>query len=354
MRTEEPTEQESLAGEGELSIIKQGLQALADIKARLAPRFKRAEVRSRVGRYLRGLLASVERKNGWQMAEELGDPNAHGVQRLLAEADWDEEAVRDDLRASVSEHLGEAGGMLVVDETGFIKKGKQSAGVARQYSGTAGRRENSQVGVFLASASQKGAAFIDRALYLPQEWTSDRVRCRQAGIPDEVEFATKGELAKRMLARAFAADVPAEWVVGDTVYSYDELRIWLDEQKKNYVLAVPETYPVWVQGRQQPIGLLAALLPPDGWVVLSAGEGSKGPRLYEWAWLQLPEETEGRQERARFLLIRRSLADPDQRAYYRVACPASTTLPEVVRVAGSRWRIEEGYEQAKGEIGLDQ
>ena len=226
--------------------------------------------------------------------------------------------------------------------------------MARQYSGTAGRRENSQVGVFLGYASPKGYAFIDRALYLPEEWTSDRVRCREAGIPDEVEFATKGELAKRMLARAFAADVPAEWVVGDTVYGYDELRIWLDEQQKNYVLAVPETHTVWVQGRQQPVGLLAALLPAESWMVLSAGEGSKGSRLYEWAWLQLPDETDGPRERARFLLIRRSLADPAKRAYYRVAGPAQTTLPAVVLVAGSRWKIEEGYEQAKGEVGLDQ
>src|SRR6266566_711284 len=235
------TERTSRAGEGELSIISQGLRALADISARIAARFGRAEVRSRVGRYLRGLLATVERKNGWQMAEELGDPNVHGVQRLLAEADWDEEAVRDDLRAYVIEHLGEAGGMLVVDETGFVKKGKKSAGVARQYSGTAGRRENSQVGVFLGYASRSGYAFIDRALYLPQEWTSDRVRCREAGIPDEVGFATKGELAKQMLARAFAAGIPAQWVAGDTVYGYDELRLWLEAQQKNYVLAVPET-----------------------------------------------------------------------------------------------------------------
>ena len=354
MSTDEQTAYTSSPEQKELSIIRQGAQGLGELSLRIAPRFKRAEARKRVGRYLRGLIAPVERKNGWQMAEELGDPNVHGVQRLLAEADWDEEAVRDDLRAYVIEHLGEASGMLVVDETGFVKKGKKSAGVARQYSGTAGRRENSQVGVFLGYASPKGYAFIDRALYLPEEWTSDRVRCREAGIPDEVGFATKGELAKRMLARAFAAGVPAEWVVGDTVYGYEELRIWLDERQKHYVLAVPETHTVWVQGRQQPVGLLAALLPPQAWVVLSAGEGSKGPRLYEWAWLQLPDETEGPHERARFLLIRRSLADAGKRAYYRVAGPAQTTLPEVVHVAGSGWKIEEGYEQAKGEVGLDQ
>jgi len=340
--------------EGELNIIRQSAQALADLVGRIGPHFRRAEVRTRVGRYLQGLLAAVERKNSWQLAEELGETNAHGVQRLLAEADWDEEAVRDELRTYVLEQVGEPAGILVVDETGFIKKGKKSAGVARQYSGTAGRRENSQVGVFLSYASSKGAAFIDRALYLPEEWTQDRVRCRQAGIPDQVAFATKGELAQHMLARAFAAGVPAEWVVGDTVYGYDELRLWLEAQQKNYVLAVSETHQVWVQGRPQPVGLLAALLPEEAWVVLSAGEGSKGARLYEWAWLQLPEETEVVSERARWVLIRRSLADRSERAYYRVYGPATTTLAKVVRVTGSRWKIEEGYEQAKGQVGLDQ
>jgi SRSO17 transposase len=350
----EVTEQASSQEERELRSISQSVQALAELVGRIGPHFRRSEVRKRVGRYLQGLFASVERKNGWQMAEELGEANAHGVQRLLEEADWDEEAVCDELRTYVIEQLGEPAGILVVDETGFVKKGKKSAGVARQYSGTAGRRENSQVGVFLLYASSKGYAFIDRALYLPEEWTSDRVRCREAGIPDEVEFATKGELAQQMLARTFAAGVPAEWVVGDTVYGYDELRMWLEEQQKNYVLAVPETHMVWVQGRQQPVGLLAALLPDEAWVVLSAGEGSKGSRLYEWAWLQLPEETEATSERARWVLIRRSLTDPSERAYYRAYGPASITLAELVQVTGSRWRIEEGYEQAKGEVGLDQ
>jgi SRSO17 transposase len=354
MKTEEGTEQEASAVERELSLISQGTNILNELSGRIGAHFRRAEVRKRVRYYLQGLLAPVGRKNGWQLAEELREANAHGVQRLLAEADWDEEAVRDDLRAYVMEHLREEGGILVVDETGFIKKGKKSAGVARQYSGTAGRRENCQVGVFLLYASQSGQAFIDRALYLPEEWTADRVRCREAGIPDEVGFATKGELAQQMLERAFAAGVSADWVVGDTVYGYDELRLFLDEQQKNYVVAVPETHTVWVQGRPQPVGLLAALLPPEAWVVLSAGEGSKGPRLYEWAWLQLPEQTEGLNERARFILIRRSLSDPSKRAYYRAAGPAQTTLAELVQVAGSRWKVEEGYEQAKGEVGLDE
>jgi SRSO17 transposase len=340
--------------EREADLLQQASEELAQVHVRIGRRFRRAEARTRACHFLQGLLSPMERKNGWQMAEELGERGPRGVQRLLGEADWDEEAVRDDLQAYVIEHLRENGGVLVVDETGFIKKGKKSAGVARQYSGTAGRRENSQVGVFLLYASAKGAAFLDRALYLPEEWTADRVRCREAGIPDEVRFATKGELAKQMLLRAFAADVPAQWVAGDTVYGYDELRMWLDEQEKNYVVAVPETHMVWMHGRQQPIGLLAALLPQDSWVVLSAGEGSKGSRLYEWAWLQLPEQTEAGSERARWILIRRNLSDPSKRAYYRAAGPVTTTLPELVQVAGSRWKIEEGLEEAKGEVGLDQ
>lgn len=351
MTTEEQDTGESTR-EGDL--LQRAAEELAQVQARIGPRFRRAEARKRAGRFLQGLLAPLERKNGWQLAEELGEHGPRGVQRLLGEADWDEEAVRDDLQAYVMEQLGEEQGILVVDETGFVKKGKKSAGVARQYSGTAGRRENSQIGVFLLYAASRGAAFVDRALYLPEEWTADRVRCREAGIPDEVRFATKGELAKHMLSRAFTAGVQAQWVVGDTVYGYDELRMWLDEQQKNYVVAVPETHLVWVAGQHQPIGYLAALLPESAWVVLSAGEGSKGPRLYEWAWLQLPEQTEVVSERTRWILIRRSLVDQSKRAYYRAAGPATTTLPELVHVAGSRWKIEEGLEEAKGEVGLDQ
>src|SRR5713101_9175168 len=223
MTIQERTEEQS---ENELRAVRAGAEALAEVHERIAPRFRRAEVRSRARHFLQGLLAPVERKNGWQLAEELGEPGPRGVQRLLGEADWDEDAVRDDLRAYVTEHLGESDGMLVVDETGFLKKGKKSAGVARQYSGTAGRRENCQVGVFLLYASSKGQAFIDRALYLPEEWTQDRVRCREAGIPESVSFATKGELARQMLARAFVVGVQADWVVADTVYGYDEMRDW--------------------------------------------------------------------------------------------------------------------------------
>ncbi len=303
MNIEEHNEESS---EHEWQAVRAGVQALTEVQSRIGPRFRRAEVRRRARRFLEGLLAPVERKNGWQLAEELGEHGPRGVQRLLGEADWDEDAVRDDLRSYVSESLGEENGLLVLDETGFIKKGKKSAGVARQYSGTAGRRENSQIGVFLLYACKAGAAFVDRELYLPEEWTADRVRCREAGIPDEVAFATKGELAQHMLARAFAAHMPAQWVVGDTVYGYDQMR-------------------------------------------------SQGPRLYEWAWLALSGEHEAQtQGRGAWLLIRRNLSDPSKRAFYRVSGPASTTLAEAVRVAGGRWSIEEGLEEAKGEVGLDQ
>jgi SRSO17 transposase len=352
MITTKPDEEQKETEEDRL--VQRIRETLTDLQARIGPHFRRAEVRSRAGRFLEGLLANVPRKNGWQMAEELGENGPRGVQRLLGEADWDEDAVRDELRSYVREHLGEAGGLLVMDETGFLKKGKKSAGVARQYSGTAGRRENSQIGVFLLYASSKGYAFLDRELYLPEEWTVDRVRCREAGIPDAVGFATKGELAHQMLVRAFEARVPAQWVVGDTVYGYEELRLFLEEHDKNYVLAIPETHTLWVQGEPRSVGLLAALLPQEAWTVLSAGEGSKGERLYEWAWLQLPEQEPASQGKLHWVLIRRSLSNPNERAYYRVYGPADITLAELARVAGGRWHIEEGLEQTKGEVGLDQ
>jgi SRSO17 transposase len=337
----------------ELQLLDRAAEALDEVQQRIGPRFRRAEVRWRVRRFLEGLLAPVERKNGWQLAEALGERSPHGVQRLLAEADWDQEAVREQLRAYVLDHLGEAASILVVDETGFLKKGKKSAGVAPQYSGAAGGRANCQIGVFLLYASPNGAAFIDRELYLPQEWTEDRVRCREAGIPDVVDFATKGELAQRMLARAFAAGVRAAWVVGDTIYGSDELRTWLEGQRQPYVLAVAETHPVWMAGRAQPVGLVAALMPAEAWTPLSAGAGSQGPRLYDWAWLEVDAEPAARGGWRSWILIRRSLSEPSKRAYYRVWGPPQTTLAELAQVAGRRWTIEEGIEEAKGEVGLD-
>jgi SRSO17 transposase len=329
------------------------VRALDTVHARIGGYFHRREMRERVRRYLAGLLGHVERKNSWQLAEASGEAGPQGVQRLFTDADWDAEAVRDVLRTYVVEHLGDAAsGVLVVDETGFLKKGSKSAGVARQYSGTAGRRENQQIGVFLLYASERGAAFVDRALYLPDEWVGDAARRAEAHIPADVAFATKGELARELLARAFGAGVPARWVVGDTVYSADELRRWLEGQGRSYVLAVPETHGLWTRGHQQTVEHLVAALPADAWTRWSAGEGSQGPRWYDWACLALPYAAAT--GKAHWLLARRSVSDPTKLAYYRVYGPAETPVMEMVRVAGRRWTIEEGFAQAKGEVGLDQ
>ena len=328
------------------------ITGLDTLHARIAPHFRRAEVRTRARHYLAGLLSPVKRKNGWQLAEQLQEAGPQGVQRLLNAADWDADAVRDDLQAYVVEHLGAPDGVLIMDETGFLKKGTKSAGVARQYSGTAGRRENCQVGVFLAYASTHGCAFLDRALYLPEEWAADMERRRAAAIPATAEFATKGRLARAMLQRAFAAQVPAAWVVGDTVYGHDDLRRWLDAEQRNYVLAVSCTHGVWTCGQQVEAQVLVDQVPPDAWARMSAGDGSQGPRWYDWVCLTLPyDQLPGR---VQWLLVRRSVSDPTERAYYRVAGPAHTAVQEMVQVVGRRWAIEIGFEQAKGEVGLDE
>jgi SRSO17 transposase len=325
---------------------------LTALQARVAPHFRRPEVRTRAGRYLAGLLAPVERRNGWQLAEALGERSPDGVQRLLRTARWDADAVRDDLRAYVVEHLGDAEAVLVIDETGFLKKGSKSVGAARQYSGTAGRIENCQSGVFLAYASPRGHAFLDRALYLPKNWAEDAARREAAGVPPDVRFATKGELAQVMLARAFAAAVPAAWVTGDEIYGNDgTLRRWLEGQQRPYVLAVARSHPIWHDGVQVRVEAVLAEVPEDGWQRVEVGAGSKGPRLYDWACARLPYWTpEGW---AQWLLIRRSVTKPEEVAFYRAFGPETTTVADLARVAGTRWTIEEGFQRAK-EVGLDQ
>lgn len=307
--------------------------------------------------YVRGLLAPLERKNSWTLAERAGEAAPDGMQRLLATADWDADAVRDDVRAYVVEHLGDPDGVLVVDETGFLKKGTKSAGVARQYSGTAGRIENAQVGVFLAYATAAGRTFLDRELYLPKLWTQDAERCAEAGIPEDVEFATKPELAMRMLARALDADVPAAWVTGDEVYGQQfKLRHMLEERGMSYVVAVPVNQRVFALIDDTVAELradaLAARLPAQAFKKLSAGDGAKGPRVYHWARAAIrPLEDTGN---GYWLLVRRSLSDPSDLAHYLCYGPSHTPLRELVRVAGARWAIEETFQSAKGEVGLDQ
>lgn len=331
------------------------------LHARLARHFVRPEPRARARAYLQTVLAGAERRNGWQLAEAAGEAAPYGMQRLIASATWDADAVRDDLRAYVAEHLGDAGGVLIVDETGFLKKGDRSAGVARQYSGTAGRIDNCQIGVFLAYASARGHAFVDRELYLPQDWTDDRPRCRAAGIPDAVAFRTKPALARAMLERALDAGVPAAWVTGDEVYgSNRRLRMWLEERGQAFVLAIRSTEALFhfgVPGKAQPhAAAIAGALPADAWQRLSAGAGTKGRRDYRWAWTDLARI--GWPGWRHALLVRERLT-PDaegahERAYYVVFAPAAATLPEVVRVAGTRWAIESGFETAKQEVGLDE
>jgi SRSO17 transposase len=275
------------------------------------------------------------------------------VQRLLNGADWDAEAVRDDLREYVVEHLGEPDGVLIVDETGFLKKGKKSVGVQRQYSGTAGRRENCQIGVFLGYASAKGRTFLDRALYLPQEWAEDPARRQEAGVPEEVTFATKPELAREMLERAFVAGMPAAWITGDEIYGdATELRRWLERERHPYVFAVSCSSPIWHGGKQERADTFVASLPAASWGTLSCGAGSQGERRYDWACIQLPPAQPSGM--AHWLLARRNRSDPKELAYFRAFGPETTPLEDLVGVAGMRWAIEESFEDAKGSVGLDQ
>jgi SRSO17 transposase len=320
---------------------------------RIGRHFARSEPRRRAIGYVRGLLSGTERKNGWQLAEHLGDPTPDGVQHLLARADWDADAVRDDLLGYVREHLGHPDGVLVVDETGFLKKGTKSCGVARQYSGTAGRIENCQIGVFLGYATKKGRALLDRALYLSKEWAADAERRKGAGIPEEVAFATKIVLARRMIDRAVTAGVPAKWVTADAVYGSDyHFRTTAEGHGLGYVVGVRTDFAVWAGLRQVRVGTLLAGVPDDAWHRLSCGDGAKGPRVYDWAVSRTnaPEPD----EYARWVLIRRSVSDPSEVAYFACGGPPATTLNELVRVAGARWAIEDLFELAKGDCGLDE
>lgn len=345
-----PVEHPFHAVEDEVTVWAAGLGEIAE---RLRERFTRAEPRMRTLAYIRGLLSPVERKNGWQLAEESGESSPDNFQHLLNRAEWDAGRVRDELQDYVIDHLGDDDAVLAIDETGFIKKGEKSAGVARQYCGTAGKVENCQVGVFMAYVSPQGRALIDRALYLPKQWLDEPQRRSQAGIPEEAEFLTKPQLAQRMLARAHAAELPFRWVVADEVYGRDgRLRMWLESKQIAYVLAIASSDALWKGFSQPRVKALVAAIPEDDWQRVSAGDGAKGPRMYDWGLVPLnsPPINGWR----RWLLVRRSLGENREMAYYLACAPAETPLVELVRVAGSRWAIEECFESAKGEVGLDQ
>ena len=328
----------------------------------IAGRFRRVEPRRRVGAYLRGLLAGLERKNGWTLAEHAGAGSPDGMQRLLRTADWDVDGVRDDLRGYVLDQLGDPSGVWIVDDTGFIKKGVRSAGVQRQYTGTSGKIDNCQLGVFLAYGSSRGRALVDRELYLPTSWTEDADRCAAAGVPAEVGFATKPQLALAMLARAHDAGVLHGWVTADEAFGQNRtFRSWLAARAVPFVLATRSddklTCP---DGRRHQAKHLAALAGAGAWERRSAGPGAHGERLYDWTVLALAATAKADGLPAgwgHWLLVRRQI-DPEpgkdpELAFYRCAGPAATPVPELIRVAAARWAIEECFQTAKNEAGLD-
>jgi len=321
-----------------------------DLMGRIAGRFARVEPRRRARALVLGLLSGLRRKNCWTIAEQAGDASPDGMHHLLAAARWDADAVRDDLRGYVIEHLGSADAVLVVDETGDVKKGRASAGVQRQYSGTAGRVENCQVAVFLSYASPAGHALIDRELYLPRSWTADPARCAAAGIPETTAFATKPGLARRMISRALDAGTPAAWVTGDEVYGADPgLRADLECRRIGYVLAVAASHQVSTAAGPCQARTIAARLPRQAWQRYSAGQGAKGHRYYDWAWLAIDPGRPGH----RWLLIRGSRRTREL-AFYRCYSPRPVPLPLLVKVAGIRWTTEENFQAGKGLTGLDE
>jgi SRSO17 transposase len=325
------------------------LEQFDELMGRIAGRFARVEPRRRARAFVLGLLSGLRRKNCWTIAEQAGDATPDGMQHLLAAARWDADAVRDDLRGYVIDHLGYPDAVLVVDETGDVKKGRASAGVQRQYSGTAGRVENCQVAVFLSYASPAGHALIDRELYLPRSWIADPARCAAAGIPAGTAFATKPGLARRMISRALDAGTPASWVTGDEVYGADpHLRADLERRQVGYVLAVAASHTVATAAGTCAARQLAARLPRQAWQRYCAGEGAKGHRYYDWAWADTDPGRPGH----RWLLIRRSRTG--ELAFYRCYSPRPVPLAVLVKVAGIRWTTEENFQAGKGLAGLDE
>lgn len=322
----------------------------------IAGRFGRVEPRRRARAYLLGLLADVQTRTCWQLAEHAGEPTPHGMQRLLGEAVWDADAVRDDVRGYVADELGDPEGVLIIDDTGDLKKGVHSVGVQRQYTGTAGRIENAQVGVFLGYAAPAGYTLIDREIYLPRSWTDDPGRCAAAGVPDQVRFATKITLARRMLTRALAAGIGAAWATADEFYGGDRhLRADLQARSVGYVLAVAKSHRVTTcapLGGQR-VDQITAGLPARSWNRRSAGEGSKGWRDYDWAWVRLvAPQAEAAAGGEHYLLVRRSRSTGEL-AFYRCWSPGPASLHSLVRVAGTRWSIETCFQTGKG-LGLDE
>src|SRR6476469_8176782 len=351
-----------MAGASVETTLELWASSLRDVKARMRPLFTQQRVAASASLFLDGLLGSEPRKTGWMRAEAAGDSGPWRQQAILGRGRWDAEALREIVREYALETLAEETAVLVVDETGFLKQGKASCGVARQYTGSAGKITNCQIGVFASYVSHHGYAFIDRELYLPKEWTDDADRLKAAHVPDEVGFATKPQIARRMIARALAAKVPFAFVAADSVYGTGDIETMLRKAGKGYVLGVAANHVFRSWGKKQLIGGTAATiaqsLPKSAWRRLSSGEGTKGPRLHDWAYLELADLDAAEYGDGlpgpwtRGLLIRRSLTDGDL-AYFTTWCPAGTGIEILVNVEGRRWAIEDGFETAKNELGLD-
>jgi SRSO17 transposase len=331
----------------------------ADLQAllgHLGRHFARSETRAHLRAYLTGLLSPIERKNGWHLAEHAGDATPYGIQHLLDRAKWDADAVRDDLQAYVRDHLAHPAGVLAIDETSFLKKGTHSVGVGVQYSGITGKLENCQVGVFLAYVSPHGQTLYDRALYLPRDWAEDPERRAQADVPSGVCFATKPQLAKDLVLRALESGLPVAWVTGDEVYGNDyHLRVALEEREQPYALTSSAKAAIWVGWRQRRAREWVAAEPATAWERISCGDGSKGPRLYDWLRIPINHPYDGQWQR--WLVARRGLSNPDDPrsiAYFLVFAPAATSLATLAQVIGERWGIECAFEESKGTVGLDQ
>ena len=337
-------------------------EALRDAKDRLRPLFTQARVAASAGQFLDGVLGGERRKTGWARAEAAGDAGPWRQQAILGRGRWDADVLRDVVRDYAVEQLGDEDAVLVIDETGFLKQGKASCGVGRQYTGSAGKITNCQIGVFATYVSRHGHAFIDRALYLPKAWTEDAGRLERAHVPPQIRFATKPQIARVMIERALAAGVPFRWVAADSIYGVGAIEMMLRRAGRGYVLGVKgdSQFNSWV-GKPAVAGtaeVIARDLPPSAWRRASAGAGTKGARLFDWAYLELADLTAAElggtvpELWTRGLLVRRNLSDGDL-AYFTTWCPAGTTAETLVEVEGRRWAIEDGFETAKNELGLD-
>ena len=329
-------------------------QEIIKIMNRIGPLFYSVRGYENAKEYIEGLLGPAERKNGWQMSEAMGKTTPYQMQQFISRGSYSADRMRDEMRGYVWESIGEADGTMVLDDTGYIKKGTKSCGVQRQYSGTAGKVENCQIGVFLTYASRKGYSPIDRRLYMPESWMGDKVRLEGAGVPEGLKFQTKPEMAFEMLREATEAGFGYQWVTGDSAYGdYVQIRQWLEAKKKCYVMCVSRKEYIWKNREQVTVGSVLKGLREEGWFEASCGEGSKGERIYDWQVFEI-EEYAWSEGWKRFMLVRRSKTDPTDLQAHICHAPADTPKEKLIEVAGTRWTVERCFQEAKSLVGMDQ